>query len=352
MKSRTYTFNNSTLKIVFGNILDSKADVIVSSDDNCISMGGGVSRAIKIAGGGQIQDDACKMLPASVGDVVVSTAGKLPQKYIFHCLTIDYSLKGLISNLTSQDMNHYILQHSVDKCFRLIQALELDSIAFPCIGAGVAGIPLVQVAEVMADVVANNLNQTQRALEVELYLFDRFQQLKDMDYIDIFEHFAIKSALLRHEEESKSTRTTTTSLPELKSTELNHDVFISYSHKDKEVMLHIKNLLEQHGIRTWVDTEGVYSSGNFKKYVAVAIEKTKAVLFLSSMESNASRYVEKEVSYAIQLEKPVIPIHLDEAPYNASLRMDLSNINHLTFEDSEEFEQQLLLQIAFELKKF
>lgn len=46
MDSRQYIFNKSTLTVKFGNILESQSEVIVSSDDCYLSMGGGVSRAI------------------------------------------------------------------------------------------------------------------------------------------------------------------------------------------------------------------------------------------------------------------------------------------------------------------
>ena len=38
MESRQYIFNNSTLTVKFGNILDTKAEVIVSSDDSISSQ--------------------------------------------------------------------------------------------------------------------------------------------------------------------------------------------------------------------------------------------------------------------------------------------------------------------------
>ena len=90
MESRQYRFNNSTLTIIIGDIIQSKAEVIVSSDDTGISMGGGVSGQIKRAGGNAIQADAQKKCPGELGDVIVSTAGNLEhQKFIFHSLTIN-----------------------------------------------------------------------------------------------------------------------------------------------------------------------------------------------------------------------------------------------------------------------
>ena len=193
MEPRKYQFNNSTLTIVFGDIMKSESEVIVSSDDTGISMGGGISGCILKAGGESIRQDAQKKLPAQLGDVVVSTAGTLEhQKFIFHCLTIDYEHKSEVYEgrlLNTEDINNYILQHSVDKCFRLLQALDLNSIAFPCIGAGLAHIPLKKVAEVMAEAISANLCRTQKPYKIELYLYDRYHVLTEMDYIDMFENF-------------------------------------------------------------------------------------------------------------------------------------------------------------------
>ncbi len=77
MESRKYRFNNSVLTVIFGDIMTSKAEVIVSSDDTGITMGGGISGCIRRMGGECIRTDAQKMLPAKLGDVVVSTAGEL-----------------------------------------------------------------------------------------------------------------------------------------------------------------------------------------------------------------------------------------------------------------------------------
>ena len=73
-QGKEYRINNSTIKIILGNILDSQADVIVSSDDCNITMGGGVSMAIRQKEGtNAIRLDVRKKIPADIGDVVVST---------------------------------------------------------------------------------------------------------------------------------------------------------------------------------------------------------------------------------------------------------------------------------------
>ena len=38
-QGKEYRINNSTIKVIFGNIVDSKAEVILSNDDCDITMG-------------------------------------------------------------------------------------------------------------------------------------------------------------------------------------------------------------------------------------------------------------------------------------------------------------------------
>ncbi|MBR5102139.1 MAG: macro domain-containing protein, partial [Muribaculaceae bacterium] len=160
-QGKEYFVNNSTIKIIFGNILDSQAEVIVSSDDSNITMGGGVSYAIKMKEGtNAILMDVKKKTPAEIGDVVVSTAGTLPQKNIFHIITLDFNSLNPYGSISREDIQQYIIGHSIDKCFMLLHAMDITSIAFPCIGAGVAGIPYNKVASAMSEAIARNLRKT------------------------------------------------------------------------------------------------------------------------------------------------------------------------------------------------
>lgn len=364
MNTRKYHYNNSTITIVFGDILDSKAEVIVSSDDTGISMVGGVSRAIREAGGEVIRDDAQKKLPAQVGDVVVSTAGTLKhQKYVFHCLTLAFEHKfevfeGKLTN--SDDMNNYIIQHSVDKCFRLMQALELHSIAFPCIGVGLARIPLKQLAVNLADVISSNLFKTQKNYEVELYLYKTTGYdhnklvLSEMDYIDIFENFAIKSALYQHEldKEIKLSKELVSRSLEVvsevpKREDMNHQVFISYSRKDVESVNAIREILDRNGISYWIDKDGIFSGENYKEVIVDAIEASKAVIFVSSANSNASINVIRELGYAVKQSRSIIPIMLDDTPYAKSIRLDIADIHQIQFRNDTQYEKELITSILY-----
>src|SRR5262249_58833150 len=105
-------------------------------------MGGGVSRALLCAGGARVAADASKLVPAQVGDVLVSSAGDLPAKYILHAVTLGI---GRIEMPPAA-----IVRQASQRAVRLLPALGCRSIAFPAIGAGAAGIPSETVAAEMA----------------------------------------------------------------------------------------------------------------------------------------------------------------------------------------------------------
>lgn len=181
---RTYQFGCSKLNIEFGDLTTSTAQVLVSSDDYYLSMGGGVSRSILRAGGPAIATDAAKKVPAALGDVVVTSAGSLPAQYIFHVVTI--GPRG--SNKTPTET----IKQTISRCMEILNVLHLNSVAFPAIGAGTAGFSYEDVAVVMAEVISKNLIERQTSVDVTLYLYDRFRRMNEMDFIRFFEEFAIR----------------------------------------------------------------------------------------------------------------------------------------------------------------
>ena len=352
MDQRTFEFNNSRLTIKFGNILDSEADVIVSSDDYFLTMGGGVSACIWNAVGETIKKETKKHIPARIGDVVVTSAGSLKmQKYIFHCITIGEPLGVFSGNLI--DMQEYIIKHSVDKCFRLLQALDLNSIAFPSIGAGAAGIPLERVAKMMSEAISDNLNRTNKVFKVELFLFDRFHGLFRLDYRLMFDSFAAlsaQSAKLRLSQGLMNLGDNHEDKLSDKSGTINNAIFISYSQKDLSIAEEIINILEANGYTYWIDKKGIYSGENYKEMIVNAIDSSVIVIYLSSQNSNGSKTCMQELSYAFKTDKKVIPILLDDSPYPKSLVLDFVNVEFIDFRNKTEAEKKLKISIEFNLR--
>lgn len=359
MDSRQYIFNKSRLTVKFGNILESLAEVIVSSDDCYVSMGGGVSRAILKEGGSCIKSDAQKMAPVPLGDVIVTTAGNLEhQKYVYHCITIDKKrrMQILARQVTEEDVLNYLLQHAVNNCFQLLQAMAMTSIAFPTIGAGSARIPIRKVIEQMSIAIARNLANTNKALNVELYLYDIYDLYSKSDYITLFESLAAKAALVEYkqglitnDEDPMSMQIDNVQLPEKKN--MNHEVFISYSRKDKDIADFVSNVLKDNSIKYWIDKEGIYSSSNYKELIVDAIEVSKAVIFISSENSNASINVIREIGYAVNMNKPILPLMFDDAPYAKSIRFDISDIDQIDFKNPVASSKRLIMSLMYVLNR-
>jgi O-acetyl-ADP-ribose deacetylase (regulator of RNase III) len=337
MNERTYIINTSELVVRFGNILDSEADVIVSSDDNAISMGGGVSGAILSKGGQDIIKDAHKKIPAELGDAIVTTAGDLPQKYVFHCVTLDYA-NGERHAPDKPELQQLIVRRSVEKCLQLMALLDMESIAFPSIGAGLAKFPIEDVAASMVEILTSFLYTTSNRYRIELYLFDRYNKMTMMDYMVFFENIATNIKLLQIKYSpteqhctKKEPQRIKTSVQVFKgrmavlSPSVEHKVFVSYSRKDVNLARVFCKQMDKLGISYWIDIEGRYHGEDFKEIIVDAIESTQLVLFLSSKNSNESTYVQQEISYAISAKIKVLPIHLDDSPYAKCLRLDLNN---------------------------
>lgn len=360
MESRKYTFNKSTLTVRFGNILESKAEVVVSSDDCDLNMGGGVSRAILGAAGNAIAIDAHKMVPVPLGDVVVTSAGNMQyQKYVFHCITIDKKRRMQIRacQVTEEDVLDYLLQHAVDKCFQLMQAMEVTSIAFPALGAGSARIPIKTVIEQMSLAIARNLGNTNKTFDVELFIYDIYNLYSESDYISLFENLAAKAALVEYKiclaTEDAGTEVysanKSVSLPTRDS--MKHHVFISYSRKDKDVADYICDMLKENGIEYWIDKEGIYSSFNYKELIVDAIDVSKAVIFISSENSNNSINVIREIGYAVNMNKPILPVLIDDAPYAKSIRLDISDIDQIDFKNPVVSGKKLVTSLMYVVNK-
>ena len=183
MKKRIYKIGRSTLALEFGDLTKSTADVLVSSDDSYVTMGGGVSAAILRAGGQGILIDAAKKVPARLGDVVVTSAGSLRAKHVFHAITIaDESLRP-----------KEIIASATRRCLELADAIGISSIAFPAIGAGVAGFSYDEVAGNMAETIVEHFQRSPRTVEATIYLYDRFGRMQAIDYLSFFEEFAART---------------------------------------------------------------------------------------------------------------------------------------------------------------
>ena len=112
---------------------------------------------------------------------------------------------------------------------------------------------------------------------------------------------------------------------------MNHDVFISYSRKDTELVDQFVKRLEGEGFNIWIDRDGIESGDAFKRVIVRAIKESAIVLFFASESSNASIWTAKEINIAVHYEKPIIPIKLDDSVYNDEVEFDLVSLDYIDY---------------------
>ena len=184
-RSITYQIKQSTFSIKYGDITTLDVDVIVSSDDNLLSMGGGVSRAILNAAGIGLYTETRNIPQLHLGDVHVSMAGNLSIKRIFHIVTIDL--------ISFEFISAPLIKKAVITTLQLCENHGYQTIAFPAIATGVAGIPFEDAAYAMTSAIAEYLAQSQYSLHITITLFAR--QGIQQSQLDIFYDKAIAKAV-------------------------------------------------------------------------------------------------------------------------------------------------------------
>lgn len=98
-------------------------------------------------------------------------------------------------------------------------------------------------------------------------------------------------------------------------TDLPHDIFISYSRKNKDLVLPIKEEIERTlGLRCWIDLSDIPSGSDFIKKIIPAIKELRiAFLFFLSAESQMSEYAMNEIEFARnRAKKRVILVRIND----------------------------------------
>jgi len=92
------------------------------------------------------------------------------------------------------------------------------------------------------------------------------------------------------------------------SPDLRHDVFISYSHQDRDFALELRSVLQECGKDVWLDESGIHPAERWEPALQHAIESSDSFIFAISPHSAASTECRKEFDYAVKLKKRVIPV--------------------------------------------
>ncbi|HSF48595.1 MAG TPA: TIR domain-containing protein, partial [Burkholderiales bacterium] len=110
---------------------------------------------------------------------------------------------------------------------------------------------------------------------------------------------------------------------------MNTHVFISYSRQDSEHAVALIHHLRTAGVDVWVDQGGIHAGSAWAGEIIQAIEQCRVFLLLLSSGSAASDQVFREISYASDSKKQILPVRLEPVQPPGRLQYHLSGIQYL-----------------------
>lgn len=166
---------SSKVEVIKGDITKIEADVIVNAANSSLMGGGGVDGAIHRAGGSEVLDECRKIVAkqggCKTGEAVMTTAGKLPAKFVIHTV-------GPVWNGGQNDE-----RAKLANCYKNSLTLAIKNlcktIAFPNISTGIYGFPKKEASIIAVKTVNEFLVKDQFIEKVIFVCFDE----ENFDYI-------------------------------------------------------------------------------------------------------------------------------------------------------------------------
>ena len=163
------SIGKATLEIVQGDITTLPVDAIVNAANEYLKHGGGVAATISRKGGPTIQQESNALIeklgPLSTGEVVITSGGKLPARFVIHAV-------GPVWSEHSPAEADDLLGRAVRNCLALAEENGLKSIAFPAISTGIYGFPIERAAPLLLREAADYLRGQTKLERVLFCLYD------------------------------------------------------------------------------------------------------------------------------------------------------------------------------------
>ena len=157
------------ITVIQGDITQIGVDAVVNAANTSLLGGGGVDGAIHRVGGREILEDCMKIRArqgsCNVGEAVITTAGKLPAKFVIH--TVGPVWQG------GNNQEDNLLTNAYRNSLKLAIENNIQTIAFPNISTGVYYFPKKRAAEIAIKTVEDYLKQQTIIKKVIFVCFDK-----------------------------------------------------------------------------------------------------------------------------------------------------------------------------------
>lgn len=127
------------LRLVQGDITERDVDAIVNAANSRLQHGGGVAGAIVRKGGNIIQAESDKIGYVPVGHAAITTAGRLPSRFVIHAVG---------PRMGEGDEDNKLI-NAVMSTLALAAEKSLISVSMPAISSGIFGFPKDRCAKIL-----------------------------------------------------------------------------------------------------------------------------------------------------------------------------------------------------------
>ena len=102
-------------------------------------------------------------------------------------------------------------------------------------------------------------------------------------------------------------------------------IFVSYSHKDNDIVVPIIRYLQELSFRVWYDA-GIEAGTEWPEYIAEYLYNSDCVLCFISKNSLDSHNCRREINFAIDNRKQMLIVYLEEVELSLGMQMQLNTI--------------------------
>ena len=106
---------------------------------------------------------------------------------------------------------------------------------------------------------------------------------------------------------------------------MGHDVFISYSSKDRGTADAVCHLLESRGIACWMAPRDILPGANWAESIIDAIGAARVMVLIFSASANASVQIHREVERAVHRGLTVVPLRIEDTPPSKTMEYFISS---------------------------
>jgi hypothetical protein len=108
-----------------------------------------------------------------------------------------------------------------------------------------------------------------------------------------------------------------------------HDVFISYSSKDKIAADALCATLEAHGIPCWIAPRNISYGSDYGEAIVDGINESRVMVLVFSSHANTSPHIKREVDRAVSKSLTIIPIRIEDVAPTRALEYYISPVHWL-----------------------